>query len=318
MKQRVYGFSALSMIFILFCVIKIVIKIAPRRETYGILFANTSNLGDDVQCIAQLQFIPKHAKTIIVDREKLNLVTTPCKVIMNGWFMHNISNWPPSDFVDPIYVAYHIDKKELLKTEQSIAHFKRNGPIGCRDTHTAKLLKGKGIDTYFSACLTLTLRNPFLKPDRKKIYIVDAHLSSKKVYPWGSDDLLEALIPKHIRDQAEYITHEIPDHIERSDMYARHAYVNEHLLRKYAEAKLVITSRLHCALPCVAYHTPCIVLFSGLHTDSRYTGLTDFFHGYTNVNEKITFDFDNPTPKLSKDQLTVLQTKIRSYVHKNL
>ena len=41
-------------------------------ETWGVLFANTSNLGDDIQTIAQMQFIPKGASTIIVDREHLD------------------------------------------------------------------------------------------------------------------------------------------------------------------------------------------------------------------------------------------------------
>lgn len=319
LQRRHFG-MALGFIFIfsLLILLKTLIAIVPRRETFGILFANTSNLGDDIQTIAQLQYIPKNAKRIIVDREQLHQVTTPCRVIMNGWFMHNTNHWPPSDFVDPIYVAFHVDKKELLSTEQSIAHFKRNHPIGCRDLHTMKLLQTKGVDAYFSACLTLTLQNPHIHPERKKIYIVDAHLSSKQTYPWGSDVLLNALIPKHIRDQAEYIEHEIPEHLDRTDMHKRHAYVQQNLLRKYADAKLVITSRLHCALPCVAYNTPCIVLFNGLHTDSRYTGLTSYFHGYSSVDDTVSIDFDNPTTKLSKEELLVLQTNIRSLVYQKI
>jgi len=125
--------------------------------------------------------------------------------------------------------------------------------------------------------------------------------------------LLKALIPEHIRDQAEFIEHEIPKHIDAKDMYARQKYVKENLLNKYAQAKLVITSRLHCALPCVAYNTPCIVLFNGLHTDTRYTGLKDYVHGYSSVDDKVSFDFNNPTPKLKKEDLDVLQAKIRSY-----
>jgi len=132
------------------------------------------------------------------------------------------------------------------------------------------------------------------------------------VYPWGSDHLLAKLIPKYIRDQAEYIEHEIPEGLDQNDMYARQKFVKETLLNKYAQAKLVITSRLHCALPCVAFNTPCIALYSGLHTDNRWGGLKDYVHGYSSVNDKVNFDFKNPKPKLTVKELDELQTKIRS------
>ena len=294
--------------------ILIVIRITNNyrhKKRFGVLFANTSNLGDDVQTIAQMQFIPKGSKTIIVDRENLDTEKRRCNVIMNGWWMHNDKNFPPHRNINPLYIAFHIEKKGLV-SPKAIKHYKKYEPIGCRDLHTMHLLKKKGVDAYFSGCLTLTLKNPFTNPKRDKIYIVDAHLTSKNVYPWGSDHLLKKLIPKYIRDQAEYIEHEIPDSIDKDDMHARQKYVRENLLNKYAQARLVITSRLHCALPCVAYNTPAIVLFSGLHSDNRYGGLKDFVHGYSSIEDKVDFDFENPKPKLSLEELNKLQAKIRS------
>lgn len=289
----------------------------PKTKTWGILFANTSNLGDDVQTIAQMQFIPKGAKTIVVDRENLDKEKRRCNVIMNGWWMHNDTNFPPHRNVNPLYIAFHVEKKGLV-SQRAIEHYKKYEPIGCRDLHTTKLLKKKGVDAYFSGCLTLTLKNPFTNPKRDKIYIVDAHLSSKVTYPWGSNDLLQKLIPKYIRDQAEYIEHEIPESIDKDDMYARQKYVQDNLLNKYAQARLVITSRLHCALPCVAYNTPAIVLFSGLHTDNRYGGLKNYVHGYSSIEDNVDFDFENPKPKLSVVELNKLQTKIRNDIQRRV
>ena len=290
-----YIFIAFIAIILILIVI-LFIKSKTKTKTWGILFANTSNLGDDVQTIAQMQFIPKGSKTIIVDRENLDKEKKRCNVIMNGWWMHNDKNFPPHRNVNPLYIAFHIEKKGLV-SPKAINHFKKYGPIGCRDLHTMKLLKKKGVDAYFSGCLTLTLKNPFTNPKRDKIYIVDAHLSSKVTYPWGSNDLLQKLIPKHIRDQAEYIEHEIPDSIDKDDMHARQKYVQQNLLNKYAQARLVITSRLHCALPCVAYNTPAIVLFSGLNTDNRYGGLKDYVHGYSSIEDEVDFDFEHPKTK---------------------
>ena len=293
------------------------IQSKAKTKTWGVLFANTSNLGDDVQTIAQMQFIPKGVDTIIVDREHLDKEKRKCNVIMNGWWMHNDKNFPPHRNVNPLYIAFHIEKQGLV-SPKAIKHYKKYEPIGCRDLHTMKLLKKNAVDAYFSGCLTLTLKNPFTNPKRDKIYIVDAHLSSKVTYPWGSNDLLQKLVPKHIRDQAEYIEHEIPESIDKDDMYARQKYVEENLLKKYAQAKLVITSRLHCALPCVAYNTPAIVLFSGLHTDNRYGGLKNYVHGYSSIEDQVDFDFDNPKPKLSLEELNELQAKIRGDIQRRV
>ena len=284
-----------------------------NNQTFGILFSKTSNLGDDIQTIAQMQYIPKNAKTIIVEREHLDKETRKCIVIMNGWWMHDDRNFPPHKSINPIYISFHIEQnKKGMLSNKSIDHFKKHGHIGCRDLNTMKLLQNKGVDSYLSRCLTLTLKNPFSNPKRTKIYIVDAHLPSKNLYPYGADHLLEKLIPKSIREQAIYIEHEIPTFINKNDIYQRQKYVQENLLNKYAEAKLVITSRLHCTLPCVAYNTPCILLFDRLHTDQRYEGLTNLFHGYDSIESIIDFDFSNPSPKLTIMELNTLQEQLRN------
>jgi len=60
------------------------------------------------------------------------------------------------------------------------------------DTET--LLREKGIDAYFSGCLTLTLKNKFKKRNNT-IYIVDV------------DEKVIKFIPKSIRKNAKLITH---------------------------------------------------------------------------------------------------------------
>jgi len=288
-----------------------------KKHSFGILFASTSNLGDDVQTIAQMQYIPKNVKTIIVNREQMHETTETCDLIMNGWWMHNDKNFPPPKNINPIYISFHIEKPGMV-SKKALEHYKKYEPIGCRDIHTMDLLKKHGVKAYFSGCLTLTLKNPFPNPVREKIYIVDAHLPSKVVYPWGADHLLKKLIPQYIQDQAEYIEHEIPDNINMNDMYGRQKFVQQQLLNKYATAKLVITTRLHCALPCVAYNTPVIVLQKNLLTDNRFSGLKQYFHGYSSIDDTVDFDFDNPTPKLSKMQLNKLQSKIRADMNSRL
>ena len=49
------------------------------------------------------------------------------------------------------------------------------------------------------------------------------------------------------------------------------------LLDKYARAKLVITKRLHGALPCLAFNTP-VILINKRYDNDRFKGLYEFFN----------------------------------------
>ena len=98
---------------------------------------------------------------------------------MNGWFMHKVEtdagrskftnlpkrklfnnniDWPPPSNIKPIFISFHINNKDMLD-ECYIPYYKMNEPIGCRDRSTSKYLTDRGVDAYFSGCLTLTLDN---------------------------------------------------------------------------------------------------------------------------------------------------------------
>lgn len=108
------------------------------------------NIGDYTQALASSQFYP-----IIdgfVERDELSLYDDEdCKVIMNGWYMAQPENWPPSKHINPLFVAFHINSKarDSMLSKESIEYLKKYEPIGCRDTYTMDLVKGKGIDAYF-------------------------------------------------------------------------------------------------------------------------------------------------------------------------
>src|SRR5690606_5637430 len=101
----------------------------------------------------------------------------PIKLIMNGWFTHNHHNWVPAENIDPLFVSFHMNNTAapFMLSEKGIAYLKKHEPIGCRDQFTADTLKAKGIDAYFSGCLTLTL-DTYKVDDSERgddIYIVD-------------------------------------------------------------------------------------------------------------------------------------------------
>ena len=51
------------------------------------------------------------------------------------------------------------------------------------------------------------------------------------------------------------------------------------LLEIYKQAELVITSRLHCALPCRAFNTPVIFIHADYGKDRRFSGLYQELNG---------------------------------------
>ena len=83
------------------------------------------------------------------------------------------------------------------------------------------------------------------------------------------------------------------------------------ILEKYAQAKLIVTSRIHAALPCVAMGIPVVfintnILFRATPStpSPRVTGLLDLFHTVDlykiSQSEAISylkgFDWENPPP----------------------
>lgn len=197
---------------------------------YGLLSYNTENIGDDIQSIATEQFLPK--VDYFVPRDNMSKIKEKCKIIMNGWFMHKpvrfkqdhrlSFDFPPKNNFEPLFVSTHLIDDSLIDVE----YFKKHEPIGCRDLSTLELFKSKGIDAYFSGCLTLTLKRPNIKRT-DNVYCVDCE----------GDGI--------------HLTHETneKDYFKRKEIALG-------LLEKYAGAKKVVTSRLHCYLPCRAFGTP--------------------------------------------------------------
>jgi len=145
--------------------------------------SNLFNIGDYIQSLAAMQFYNKKID-VYVNRENLNIYKgEKLKLIMNGWFMHEPKNWPPSNDIDPLFVAFHINKlaeKELLSSK-SIDYFKQHEPIGCRDLNTMNMLQKCGVNAYFSGCLTLTLCNSYQsKIKDNSIYFTDPYFVVNK------------------------------------------------------------------------------------------------------------------------------------------
>lgn len=258
------------------------------------------NVGDNIQSLAAKQFLPR--VNTLVNREKLaDYKGEKIKIIMNGWFTHNINNWVPSDDIIPLFVSFHINNTAapFMLSEKGVAYLKKHEPIGCRDQFSVDTLKSKGIDAYFTGCLTLTLDS--YKVDNSlrgdDIYIVDplnSYPTFEKVtynYKWFLRSIqngnifrlrkrkihINNIIDSELLKIAKYINQEPPASKYKVEEKFELA---EDLLHKYATAKLVITSRIHCALPCLAMGTPVIFIngFDSFVDSCRFDGILELFN----------------------------------------
>lgn len=286
---------------------------------YKLLGVNTSsfiNIGDYIQALASSQFYPQING--FIQREGLKEYTgEKVATIMNGWYMHNPLHWPPSPSIIPLFVAFHINTsvKEQLLSEESVQYLKKYEPIGCRDLFTVDCLKSKGIDAYFSGCMTLTLGYKYKSSARNsKIYFVDPYvfvdknplafiskipflfkklnkisIVSKKWYGGitvqgivKSTLFLQTysqLFNEELLVSSEFVSQAGMTGWQKKDKDLLNKA--EDLVKQYSQAGLVITSRIHCALPCLGLETP--VIFTMAKDTSefsacRFGGLKELFN----------------------------------------
>ena len=136
---------------------------------YGLLKASALNFGDDVQSAILRRLLPR--VDLYLDGCYLKDVKSDQKIklIIHGRFDSHLRSWPPSPDIEPLFVSFSMGEYSLerLLSEDSIEYFKQHEPIGCRDYYTRDLLKQKGVETYFSGCITFMLQT-ILPKERMK------------------------------------------------------------------------------------------------------------------------------------------------------
>lgn len=300
------------------------------------------NIGDYIQSLAAKQFLNQPIDYFI-NREYLNTFDKDdVYLIMNGWFTHYPENWPPSSKIHPIFVAFHVSSlcKDKLLNEVGVEYLKKYEPIGCRDYATVNYLKERGINAYFSGCLTLTLGLTYKSKDKDdKIYFVDPYIYKDKSINSICTVLLLIIakgpilfkllkkmygkINKHnfistvffyynyrtiFTDEcllsSEYIQHQIPNTTIPSE--EDRFKVAETLLDKYAKAKFVITSRIHCALPCLSLGTPVLYIENVNQQEwslCRLKGLIEHLNIISNNKGELKLNFSFYNKKINANSI---------------
>jgi len=270
-------------------------------------YPDSNNLGDYIQKIASKQFLK--GNIIEVDRDNLNNYSgEKIKLIMNGWFMGKPKNWPPSINISPLFISFHINAsiKAFILNKKGIEYLKKYEPIGCRDFYTKTILEEKGIEAYFSGCLTLAINRKKLKFKfnlRKGILVINVidrilpkFLFHKKatVKNFFNDSIQLIKSPfkvinyiismrrikgflKKQKKEIKFLSQIIESN--KTNTYEREKLAHDQLYA-IANSEVVLTSRIHSALPAVALNTPVLFISDGLdhiNQRSRLLGLDNFF-----------------------------------------
>jgi len=241
-----------------------------------------ANVGDEIQSLASASWLPY--VDVHVERDNLTSASLDSfpekgvKTFMNGWYGSKNMPWPPSKSIDPISLAMHIEPSvfHIFASSASIEYFKAGETlVGARDTSTESFLSSNGLRTFFSGCMTLTTyrieNSESRDPDCDYLFV-------------DISDIAYAQLPEQVKKNAACrVSHRLEgdEDVLRGKVRFLKAF---QMLQSYSSAKVVVTSRLHSALPASSMGVTVIMIQSqslpGGGTgkgNNRFSGLDKIF-----------------------------------------
>ena len=274
-----------------------------------------ANSGDEMQGFSGLQFLPY--LTDFVDRD-FGLPHTPTQYLFaNAWWGYS-SSFPPPPSLKAAWFSVHMSSSfKKITVPRNIGYFRRYslevGPIGARDDPTLAFLRKLGLPTYLSSCFTQMLRSSgnrykenFSKRNLIMLVDVDENLLPAEIVALGT----------HFRAD-----------VNKSNIFDRQARL-EHAQKLHhlysTEAKVVITSRIHSALPASVNGVP--VIFVEQSEDrlpggkgGRTQGISNLFHTYLPENSKAwTFNLDAMPPNPGVHRQDRYRASFWNYIKRRL
>jgi len=325
------------------------------------------NIGDYVQSLAQIHFSGAE-DVVYVDKERISEFQgngSKVRVILNAWWIVFTKYWPPSEDILPLLLSMHISpsKADGMLSEEGISYLKKFGPVGCRDRGTEEILKKKGVECYYSGCLTLALGLRYKNPETiDKVIFVDPYIEAvrdedgkfsaslmlsnilygiarlskvtrlysrfnhfyclsgrfKSVRKFACVSAFYRTYRNKFSDEilfgAKYLTQSVK--IGDGTIYNTEdekMQLAEQFVVDYSDASLVITSRIHCALPCLGLETPVLFVHSegaGHARDpGRFGGVVELFNVLKYSNFNLLSDGKNIPSKIDRETLKNIKNK---------
>jgi Capsular polysaccharide synthesis protein/Polysaccharide pyruvyl transferase len=271
------------------------------------LKVSTENLGDHIQILSAMRLLKRmgFVSDQWVDRDD-EIATLPgiaseqrsAGILLNGWFKTNPSEWPPHPLLVPVYLGFHIRlfQSPTLVSDEALNHYRRFGPVGCRDKYTVSLLRSRGVDAFLSHCLTLTLSRRISDPENQTETIIVSR--DKKILDY---------LPDTIRS-GKFISH----YSGITDFPANMRQAEDILAFYRSRAKVIVTTLLHCALPAIAMGIPVVVFFppnknaQHLSDQERFSSLSEIIRVF-HLEEINHVDWRGYTTDVSRIKLMLIE-----------
>ena len=243
-----------------------------------------------------------------------------CKLIANGWYylFDGCHQW--SDCLEPLLTSVHINNtdnaNEFHNVLDKLKAASQKSPIGCRDFATQRFLQSNGIACFFSSCLTTTLHRKDYSDGRDRSWVIFSDCSNdfySKIFPIDrfinknrAINRINALLRNYYAQEAiSYVTHECQLSVPHRERFE----LAKALLQRYANAKLVITSRIHAALPCLGLGTPVILVCP--YDQQRFEGLAELLNYIWTDGGKYSISIDREGKVLNKADYKIYSDNLR-------
>lgn len=176
--------------------------------------------------------------------------------------------------ITPVFLAVQLptldsyfDIDRFLQDEHNYNYFLRYAPVGCRDEVTYHYFKKHGIPAYINGCLTAILPK-YNGSVGKAVIFADA---PKSILPWIPKSILDSEV---LFTTQQYVFHE--DEINDYENLFKFVKSKYEFYRE--KARLIITSRLHVALPCTAFGIPVVLVKE--RVDTRFSFIEKYIPIY--------------------------------------
>lgn len=170
-----------------------------------------------------------------------------------------------SNDIVPVFLGFslssvidELNPEIFFSIEENVEYFRKFAPIGCRDQYTYDIFKSLNIPAYLNGCLTATFPKRDKFNNGTKTIFADAPMTLKE------------FIPKSLFENCEFTTQQAYFSDEELRDYPKiFEFVRKHYDHYQENASLIITSRLHVAIPCAAMGIPTI--FTKDFIDQRFS-----------------------------------------------
>ncbi len=259
------------------------------------------NIGDCIQNIAVKNLYEQlgisDSDLVKINRDEIaDYSGEPVILPMQGWFgnVHQVFGADWSENIIPVFIGFHLNDfcgcRDEFENRQIAVKMKEFEPIGCRDRNTAEFLQTSELNTYFSGCLTLTFPRREKEPENGKIFLVDLKKEALRIIPEKIKKAADTSITHNYRFNSYPVSYEEAQEFEKK--------AQEILNRYKTEAKLIITSRIHCAMPCIAMGIPVIFIHKNIQ-NIRFDVLNGLIPKYSPDNAAL-INWNPKAPNIEK------------------